>query len=186
MGRIDRRVQLVLLCEDTQHETLIRRFLEREGWSTRRLRVERAPGGRGAAVQFVRQRFPDELAAYRSTRGAVEQALIVVLDGDRHGVEGREAQLNEACLSRGLPVRQPDERVIVLVPTWNVETWLAYLDDQTVDEGRADYPRLPRPRQCRRHVDALADMCGRGRLRKPAPPALESACTEYGRLRRTS
>ena len=179
-------MQFVLLCEDTQHETLVRRFLEREGWSTRRLRVERAPGGRGAAEQFVRQRFPDELAAYRSKRGTVEQALIVVLDGDRHGLGGREAQLNEACVSRGLSVRQPDERVIVLVPTWNVETWLAYLDGQTVDEGRADYPRLPRPRLCRRHVDALADMCGRRRLRKPAPPALESACMEYRRLRRMS
>ena len=96
MGRVSRNVQIVLLCEDTQHEAFARRFLEEAGWSTYRLRVEKAPGGRGSAEQFVRKRFPRELAVYRRRRGSVAQTLIVVLDGDDRGVRRRQAELDEA------------------------------------------------------------------------------------------
>ena len=44
---MSRSVQLVLLCEDSQHETFVRRFLDRAGWSTR-LRWK-APKGQGSA-----------------------------------------------------------------------------------------------------------------------------------------
>ena len=179
---MSRNVQIVLLCEDTQHEAFARRFLEETGWSTRRLRVEKAPGGRGSAEQFVRARFPRELAAYRRKRGSVAQALIVILDGDRRGVGERQVELDEACSTKEIETRRDDERVLVLVPTWNIETWIAYLDGQHVDEARRDYPRLTRPRECQRCVEALAAMCRDRMLRSPAPPSLESACTEYERL----
>jgi len=181
VGGVTRNVQIVLLCEDTQHEAFARRFLNRVGWSTRRLRVERAPGGRGSAEQFVRDRFPNELAEYRR-RPHVTQALIVIVDGDNRSVVGRRAELDEACRESAVQVCRPGERVLVLVPTWNVETWIAYLDGQTVDEMRPDYPRLQRPRQCQQHVDALAAMCRGDGLRAPAPPSLEAACAEYQRL----
>lgn len=181
MGEVKRNVQIVLLCEDTQHETFARRFIEKAGWSTRRLRVEKAPGGRGSAEQFVRVRFPRELAAYRRQRRAVAQALIVILDGDKKGARRRAAELDEACRSNQMDVRRLDERVLVLVPTWNIETWIAYLDGQTVDEAKHDYPRLPRPSECQPRVETLAAMCRARMLRAPAPPSLESACTEYAR-----
>ena len=177
-----RKVQIVLLCEDTQHEAFVRRFLEEAGWSTRRLRVEKAPGGRGSAEQFVRVHFPRELGAYRRRRGAVAQALIVILDGDKKGAQRRHAELDEACRANRMDIRQLDERVLVLVPTWNIETWIAYLGGQTVDEARRDYPRLPRARECQPHIETLAAMCRDRTLREPAPPSLESACAEYIRL----
>ena len=92
---MSRRVQIVLLCEDTQHETCLRRFLSAMGWETRAMRVEKAPGGRGAADQFVRQQFPRELRAHR-TRHAT-QALVTMMDGDLYGVDARLEQLNQAC-----------------------------------------------------------------------------------------
>ena len=172
-------MQIVLLCEDTQHEAFARRFLSETGWDTRRLRVERAPGGRGAADQFVRERFPVELTVYRRKQASVAQALIVILDGDSRGIHARQAALDEACQSNGIEARQGNERVLVLVPTWNIETWIAYLDGTTVDEATPNYPRLARPRECRDHVRKLATMCQHGRLRLPAPSSLESACAEY-------
>jgi len=176
---MSRNVQLVLLCEDSRHETFARRFLKRAGWSTRRLRVEPLSQGRGSAEQRVRERFPIELSSYRSTRRYVDQALIVVVDGDNRGVSGRLRQLAEACQSKGVPPRKDAERVAVFVPTWNIETWLAYLDGESVDESRGDYPELARPRDCQRHVDRLHQMCEQGELRKPSPPSLEAACAEY-------
>ena len=174
-------MQIVLLCEDTQHEVFVRRFLNRMGWSTRRLRVERAPRGRGSAEQFVGARFPSELAEHRR-RVHVTQALVVIIDGDNRGVAERRTELDEACRENEVQARLAGERVLVLVPTWNVETWIAYLDGQTVDEMRPDYPRLQQPRRCQQHVDALAAMCRGDGLRAPSPPSLEAACAEYQRL----
>lgn len=173
-----RSVQLVILCEDTQHEAFCRRFLSANGWSVRAIRVEKAPRGRGAAEQFVRQRFPRELKAHRSR--PVSQALVVMIDGDAHGVEARLQKLDEACRNSGVEVRGPGARVALFVPTWNIETWLAYLDGETVDEARSNYPRLTRERECQRHVDALTEMCRVGALRQPSPPSLDRACDEYG------
>lgn len=176
---MSRKVQIVLLCEDTQQEAFTRRFLTEMGWSTHRLRIEKAPAGAGSAVQFVRDRFPQELKAYRMKLGAVGQCLLVMVDGDRQGVESREAELDRACKAKGVSTRQPEERVAVFVPTWRIETWLAYLDGATVDEARSDYPRMGRPRDCQQQVEVLAAMCRKDQLRQPAPPSLIAACDEY-------
>jgi hypothetical protein len=174
---VSRRVQLVLLCEDKQHEAFARRFLNAMGWETRAIRVEKAPGGRGAGEQFVRKRFPLELKAHRSR--SVSQALVVMLDGDREGSGARRERLDQACREAGVAERTQEERVALFIPTWNIETWLAYLEGGKVDEKKPDYPRLERERECQRHVDELVEMCRAEKLRQPAPASLEAACDEY-------
>ncbi len=176
---MSRNVHFVLLCEDTQHDTFVRRFLDKLGWSTRRLRVVKAPPGRGAAEQFVREHFPVELSSYRSRRGQVGQALLVMLDGDDRGVKTRLDTLVEACRSKQIQPREDGDRVAIFVPTWRIETWFAYLDGESIDEGRDDYPRLRRPRDCQKYVDVLVHMCRERKLREPAPPSLVAACDEY-------
>jgi hypothetical protein len=176
---VSRAVQLVLLCEDTQHETFARRFLAKAGWSIRRLRVEKSPKGRGSAAQYVRERFPTELAAYRSNRNRVAQALVVFVDGDKAGVAGRLKEFDNACEGEQIEPRKQEDSVLMIVPVWNIETWLAYLDGTMVDESKSDYPRLDRPRDCQRHVDQLFEMCQKNALRQPAPQSLVSACDEY-------
>jgi hypothetical protein len=147
------------------------------GWDTRTIRVEKAPAGRGAGEQFVRERFPRELKAHRSR--PVSQALVVMMDGDAGGVEIRLQQLAKACRDAGVTERAGHERVAFLIPTWNIETWLAYLDGEDVEEGKSDYPRLPQERECRRHVAALVQMCDAQKLREPSPESLQRACSEY-------
>lgn len=176
---MSRTVQIVLLCEDRQQQAFMRRFLERSGKDCRLLRTETAPRGEGSAEQFVRKRFAREVAEHRSR--SVSQALMVMIDGDARGVDRRLAELDDECKRQSMSVRTPDEGVLVFVPTWNIETWLAYLDGETVDEEKPDYPRLSRPKDCGSHVAALAEMCHRRRLREPAPPALIAACVEYRR-----
>src|SRR5206468_2025593 len=139
VGALSRRVQLVLLCEDSQHEAFARRFLEKMGWETRAIRVEKAPGGRGAGEQFVRERYPLELKAHRSR--PVSQALVVLIDGDSDGTATRLRQLDQACREAAVAERTQAEGVAVFVPTWNIETWLAYLDGEAVAEERSGYPR---------------------------------------------
>jgi hypothetical protein len=104
---------------------------------------------------------------------------VVVVDGDDKGVERRLNELAGACQTENIAPRQNDDRVVIAVPTWNIETWLAYLSGSDVDESRPDYPRLGRQRDCQPHVDRLTEMCRQGALRPPAPLSLEAACAEY-------
>ena len=71
-----RRVGTVLLCEDSQHEAFVRRFLKKRRLVTGHLRVEKCPDG--SAEQFVRKQYPIELAALRARYA--KSALIVVID----------------------------------------------------------------------------------------------------------
>ena len=170
-----RRVGTVLLCEDSQHEAFVRRFLKKRRLVTGHLRVEKCPDG--SAEQFVRKQYPIELAALR-TRHA-KSALIVVIDGDKEGVQRRRDQLAAACRDADIGDRATAEAVMVLVPTWNIETWLAYLAGEPADETKPDYPRLAKESACQSHVEALAAMCEAGQLRVPAPASLQDACEEY-------
>ena len=175
-----RHARTVVLCEDLQQEVFVRRFLKTLGRGTRQLRVEKAPPGRGSAEQFVRKRYPTELAASR--RPDTASLLIVMIDGDNKGVDARLRELRAACESEGIDPRRPSENVLILVPTWRIETWFAYLEGESVDENRQDYPRLEREAECKWHVKELVKMCQQRCLRTPSPASLIAACEEYARL----
>ena len=177
-----RRVQYVLVCEDEQHEAFARRFLKRMKVvkDPHQLRVERPSWG--SADRFVRETYVKELVAHRRAHAA--RGLVVLIDGDRLGVGGRLRELDDACARAGVPARTPQDLVAIFVPTWNIETWLEYLEGRDVDEGLKDYPKLTRARQCNAQVARLAEMCARRSLRPPAPDSLRAACSEYdARLR---
>jgi hypothetical protein len=175
---MSRGVNVVIVCEDRQHEAFARRFLGQAGKGLRVQRVEVSPKGRGSGEQFVRARFAKELAYYRGRQHRREQALIVVLDADARDVAGRIEEIEEAATQGGQDRRRPGERVAIFVPARNIETWLAYLGGKAVNENDT-YPRLERARECKRHVEHLYEMCQQGALREPAPPSLKAACTEY-------
>jgi hypothetical protein len=132
----------------------------------------------------VRTRFPDELRAIRATH--VNRALLVMTDGDKFGVSGRYRLFEKACEEATPPVAKPTDNdpVAILVPTWNIETWLEYLGGKTISEDVPDYPRLDNhERDCAAHVQTLQDMCQAKQLRIPAPKSLEEACTVLQRLK---
>ena len=164
------RLKITVLCEDKQHGTFIRKFLRK-----RNREVYEVPRpDSGAGERFVRDQFPAYLDALRKRNGI----LVTMIDGDNHSIERRLRQLDDACIERGVSPRESTDKVLVFVPVRNIETWLAYLDGETVNETDS-YPKLSRERECRRHVEELYDMCETRRLRSPAPPSLETACQEY-------
>ena len=171
-----RRVKIVLLCEDSQHEAFIRRFLEGMGYNTRELRVEKSPSGRGAADQYVRNTFPKELKAYRDRR--VRSALIAMIDADGNEVQERISELKQECQSKEVPFRGHDEAVAIAVPKRNIETWIHYLNGEQVNETDP-YSKLGRERCCKPVVRKLVQLCRSTGLEEGAPPALVTACDEY-------
>lgn len=110
------------------------------------------------------------------------KGLVVMIDGDALGVSRRKSTLGVACQTMGVNPRDDGDQVAVLVPTWNIETWLAYLRGETVDEARRDYPRLEQPRECQSMARKLWDMCRAREPREPSPLSVRDACQEYTRL----
>ena len=174
-------VRITLLCEDSQTDTFVRRFLRRRKFRGRDIRTLPLLHGTGSGEQWVRQRYPVELRAIRAVQNAY---LIVVTDADIGSTQARRAQLEAECEREGIWRRREDDRVLVIVPRRNIETWLAYLDGSDVDESER-YPRLRRVGDCAAHAETLYRMCHETqRLREPAPPSLREACDEYGKFRR--
>lgn len=171
--------RVVLLCEDRQLATFIRRFLKRRGWKAHEIREEIAPPGQGSGEQWVRHQYPDELAAMRAHGG--NAVLIVGTDADVMSVSERIATLDRECKIRDIPTRDQQELVLMVVPKRNIETWFAYLRGESVDEKTA-YSRYLNEADCRDDVRALDEMCKKNKLRDPAPPSLQAACIEYKKM----
>lgn len=166
------RPKITVLCEDNQHASFIRLFLKKR---KRRIHaVQKPSGGAGAGDRFVLDNYPAQLDAVRK-RGGI---LVVMIDGDNYSDEARQKQLNKACVQRNVLPRNSSDKVAVFVPMRNIETWLAYLNGEEVNEIDT-YPRLERERECRRHTEVLLQMCDREKLDSPAPASLEAACREY-------
>lgn len=51
-------------------------------------------------------------------------AILVMIDGDNFGLTRRKQQLDEALRDAGELTRAPQEPIVILVPTWSIETWL--------------------------------------------------------------
>lgn len=128
------KVQLVILCEDREQERLVRRLWEHHPHAGRIIRVEIAPAGRGSGAQWVASHYAAQARAYRSQANHLNNGLVVVIDGDNLGVDGRQQQLQEALRADQQPERTKEERIAILVPTWSIETWLLWLCGFSIDE----------------------------------------------------
>lgn len=171
--------KVVLLCEDEQSACFARRFLKRRGFSSHDLREQIAPPGKGSAEQWVRERLPKEVMAFREKRSL---GLFVLTDADAHTVAERIETLAKKCREEHVSWREAEEPIMLIIPRRNIETWLAYLRGQDVDETLV-YPKYAAEADCRDEVRGLDEMCKRRTLRQPAPPSLETACREFERFR---
>lgn len=177
-----RRVRVVLLCEDSQHEAFARRFLKGMGWNIRELRIEKSPSATGSAEQWVREKFAKELDIYRQRKARASSGLIVMIDADTNEVQSRINDFEEACNARQIPFRTEEDTVAIVVPKRNIETWIHYLNGTQVDEDTG-YQKLPRERLCGPAVQELVRLCRSTGLSEDAPTSLLAACGEYqGRI----
>ncbi len=89
----------------------------------------------------------------------------------------RKAQLTRSLDEASLDARAQDERILHIIPARNIETWLAYLSGDEVDETTSS-PKLELESGCAPMIATLHAMCQASALRAPAPPSLERACAE--------
>lgn len=185
MGR--RPSEIVVLCEDLQAATFIRRALKLRV-EARRLRFAPLPPGRGAGDASVRERYAGELAAERTRSARARSWLIVHMDCDPgHTPAQRQQELAGAAAAASQPPRSAAEPVCHLLPKRNIETWIHALDPtlapslaRPLDEDAA-YPKLAgREAACDAAARTFARLAAAGTA--VALPLLETGLAEWTRL----
>ena len=176
-----RRVQIVILCEDRQQEVFARHFLKKRGF-TGRVDPKICPAGSQSGEQYVRTEYPKEVKAYRQNRNRVSIGLVVLIDADTDALQERLNQLAQALSEDSQQNRQPDEAIAIFIPKRNIETWIHYLQGETANEVE-EYAKFPKDEAaCKPYVENLADQCRSQNLPENAPESLQTACGELNRL----
>lgn len=188
-----RASEIVVLCEGKLDALFVRRFLK-TGWNLRPplIRVLPCPAGHGAGEQHVRNKYANELKAYRQRSARASTVLLVVLDADVDSVEACHRKLDHAAREAGIEPRSADEAVLHMIPKRHIETWLAWLElawldghaVSEVDSYKQTHAFQGRESNAHPLVDRLARACrDQAPLPPPVPPSLASACREFSRIR---
>lgn len=135
--------RLRILCEDHAHRTFAERLAKHLGLGEREMRIDVSPAARGSAASYVVAEFAAAVKRWRSARHGNEKiGLLVVIDGDKDGVVRRRNELANQLRDHGVEPLAPADPVAIIVPTWHIETWIAWLcghrpiDVQTRYNGR--------------------------------------------------
>ncbi|MGA2705541.1 MAG: hypothetical protein ABSH35_31220 [Isosphaeraceae bacterium] len=134
----DRASIVVILAEDQEHQNLVWHYLKHCTAYKKKMGCVRKvplPGGRGCGSQYVRQQFPGQVAACRGRHAS--NLLIVITDADHLSAAEREQTLCDELTQNNQPAIGEDP-IVILVPKWQVETWVKCLLGQAVQEDDKD------------------------------------------------
>ena len=178
MGRPE--VRTVVLYEDQEQETFLRRLVKRLGF-----RPERYENCRNNAG--VLQRLGVEVDALRERNFQKNVCLVVMIDADDEDHHGRVKELLDRIASdASTGARKDGERVALLVPAWEIENWYVHLcipEARPIDEGK-DYKPTPEWRELAKDLGAAAKRAVEAWAPEPGrtdPPSLTAARAELGR-----
>ncbi len=175
--------EIVILCEDKAHDVFVRRFLKK-GWGVkeRAIRVVPYPCGKGSGKKHVEDKIGQETEAFRSRYAST--VLVVVRDADEDSVKNVQIILSNKIV----PPRQKSEQIAYIIPKWHIQTWIAYLAGEVVDESDGEtYKKkngtVSETKEGHEYVDRLADHCRNNRDFESPPDSLKLACEEFKRIR---
>lgn len=123
-----------------------------------------------------------EVKAYRQNKNRVSIGLVVLIDADMGTLQDRLSQLASILDQDAQDKRRSDEAIAIFVPKRNIETWIHYLQGETVNEEDAYAKYEKNEAVCKTYVENLADRCYAQSLPEDAPPSLQVACGELQRL----
>ena len=182
----ERSANKIILVEDTVQQNLVRRYMEQCGHESRECRFvplpARGPGGSGE--KYVRDQYPHQVQACRSSLGRRATALLVVIvDADMETTQWRATQLSDSLQALGMQARGNDEPIAVLIPKRHVETWIRALLGNCVDEV-TDYTRpAPAAKEIRDAAGELHKWTRPGANPGPTSPAsLNASIPEWQKI----
>ena len=147
--------KIVLLVEDMQQHNFVYHWLLRRGFGIRDIRLVTVPAGSQAGEQHVRVQYPSQVKAIRQRAHRVDCQLVTAIDADTQPVEHRYRQLDEALTTTQQSPRSGSDRICILVPKRNVESWIHQLVTGPVDESSDYKPKTSE--DCKSAARLLAD-----------------------------
>jgi hypothetical protein len=155
----------VVLCEDVQAFTFIRRVLIETGANARNISKVPYPDNRfhahgagsprqvegymvyACGSQHVQMNFPSELKAIRAQHAKRKAALVVHTDVDNATAGGttvqqRRSKLDAECATAKVPPTTAADPVAFLIARREVETWIHFLTSGTTVNEHTQYPKL--------------------------------------------
>jgi hypothetical protein len=134
-GNVAERIaEIVILAEDLSQGNFVRRYLIRAGQENRHIRMHLPQSGRGSGEQYVRQQYSTEVEYYRVRSASRSAALVVAIDADVREVIERNVQLRASLANMRQEDRRPTEKIALLIPRRNIETWILCLSGEDVNE----------------------------------------------------
>jgi hypothetical protein len=184
---MSRPTAVVLLCEDHATAVFLRLYVKQCS-ITRNIRVNITPSGCG--FDWVLQQYPVEIKAYRIARAKKSTWLIAAIDADKGTVTRRLRQFSlHQQNAEDKHVREFDiqrEKIALLVPRRNIETWLLFLSSLPAQDGQPineikDYKKIEK-----RSKDEWIELAGSASVQmhqwvKPSA-SLPGNCIESVRL----
>jgi hypothetical protein len=182
---LPRRFRCELVCEDIAQEQFFRPILERV-FGRGHIRV--APRRPNGGFTFVLAQAPKSAANGRLLRKEAV-VLLIAVDGDVGGLQGRLEQLWKVFKAHGLGSEAIKERIAVCVPTRNIQTWTLWLQGRRNLDEATDYKRqVEAPISPRKLTEAWFSPLSKADLETEAShlPALVHGRKEIGRLQSTA
>lgn len=138
------RRRLYVLCEDNLQQRLVERLADRWGMGPRQRFIYTAPSALGSAAQYVLDNYAEAVKRWRAESHDANVGLLVVVDGDQYGFRVRRPQLAQALNTAQMAALAPSDPVTIVVPTWHIETWIAWLcGHRPIDEKTRYKPSVP-------------------------------------------
>jgi hypothetical protein len=176
-----KRVQIIVRCEDLQQQCFIYRYLLKKGFHGHDIQIKHSPSGKGAATQWVLKQYPIEVKALRSGP-PVSKALISIIDADVDTIEQRKRQHDDALVADGQKQRDGAEKIAVVVPKRNIETWIHHLFEEPNTNETITYPRFRgEERKCAPAAERFAQRCP-NQMQTNDLPSLLDGCAELQRI----
>ena len=122
----NQRVRLRVLCEDRETARFVEQLAHRWGIGARQREIDVHPQSRGSGEQHVQRHFGSAVTAWRRVRHE-NVLLLIVIDGDNHGIARRRNELSRQLRDSGADPIAENDPVAIIVPTWHIETWIAWL-----------------------------------------------------------
>lgn len=141
------------------------------------------PNGRGSGEAHVRRIYPSEVRALRRVNSYSEigRALVIMIDADTFTVNERHNELDRNLRDAQLEPRQSNEKIAILVPKRNIETWIHYLKGSAVDE-ETSYPKLAEPSLCKADIKQFVEQQPLLIVNETIPASLHTALAEIERI----
>ncbi len=128
------RPRLTVLVEDYRTAQFTRSVCRQFGIPSHDVTFEPIPVGRGSGKQWVTQQYPELVRKQRSKSYQPNIATLVVTDVDELTSTVRRAQLAESLKLNAIDARTPNERIVLWLPKWHIETWIKHFSGDAVDE----------------------------------------------------